>query len=317
MANLIKRSNQMNESHYRLKEVTQRVLALAIEQAQHIGIEKVLAGTKTIVVADYYAKVYGTSTQAAYEALKIAVDDMYYSEYVWQEIDDKGNINKYRSRFVSHIGYLGGQGAIEFVLTEKAREHILNLTKNFTLYEIKQLTYLGKYGIRLYELLAQWRSVGKVEFSLEEIRTKLGLLLDEYTYMSNFKKRVLDFAVEEINEHTDFSVRYEQIKQGKTITGFLFKFKLKPKQAQIASETLKTTSDSLNTIKPLTEPQIAKYSMILCKLGSISDLAGTMDYPTFANWLGNILRGPKNSNQETVKRVFKTLRTETDYNSKT
>ena len=90
MANLIKRSNQMNESHYRLKEVTQRVLALAIEQAQHIGIEKVLAGTKTIVVADYYAKVYGTSTQAAYEALKIAVDDMYYSEYVWQEIDDKG-----------------------------------------------------------------------------------------------------------------------------------------------------------------------------------------------------------------------------------
>ena len=39
MANLIKRSNQMNESHYRLKEVTQRVLALAIEQAQHIGIE--------------------------------------------------------------------------------------------------------------------------------------------------------------------------------------------------------------------------------------------------------------------------------------
>ena len=44
---------------------------------------------------------------------------MYYSEYVWQEIDDKGNINKYRSRFVSHIGYLGGQGAIEFVLTEK------------------------------------------------------------------------------------------------------------------------------------------------------------------------------------------------------
>ena len=40
MANLIKRSNQMNESHYRLKEVTQRVLALAIEQAQHIELRK-------------------------------------------------------------------------------------------------------------------------------------------------------------------------------------------------------------------------------------------------------------------------------------
>ena len=88
-------------------------------------------------------------------------------------------------------------------------------------------------------------------------------------------------------------VQYEFRKTGRKVTHIKLKFKEKPKQAQIATETLKATSDSLNTIKPLTEPQIAKYSMILCKLGSISDLAGTMDYPTFANWLGNILREPK------------------------
>ena len=57
------------------------------------------------------------------------------------------------------------------------------------------------------------------------------------------------------------------------ITGFSFKFKQKkPKQAEIATETPKTATNDLDTIKPLTEPQIAKYSMILCKLGSISDL---------------------------------------------
>ena len=56
--------------------------------------------------------------------------------------------------------------------------------------------------------------------------------------------------------------------------------------------------------------------MILCKLGSISDLSNFPDYPTFANWIGNILRDPKNSNQETVKRVFKALKTETDYGKK-
>ena len=47
----------------------------------------------------------------------------------------------------------------------------------------------------------------------------------------------------------------------------------KPKQAEIATETPKTATNDLDTIKPLTEPQIAKYSMILCKLGSISDLS--------------------------------------------
>ena len=34
--NLIKRANELNQSYYKLKEVTQRVLAIAIEQAQDI-----------------------------------------------------------------------------------------------------------------------------------------------------------------------------------------------------------------------------------------------------------------------------------------
>ena len=98
------------------------------------------------------------------------------------------------------------------------------------------------------------------------------------------------------------------------ITGFSFKFKQKkPKQAEIATETPKTASSDLDTIKPLTEPQIAKYSAILSKLGSLSSLSNFPDYPTFANWLSSILRDPKNSNQATVKQVFKALRTETDF----
>ena len=43
------------------------------------------------------------------------------------------------------------------------------------------------------------------------------------------------------------------------ITGFSFKFKQKkPKQAEIATETPKTATNDLDTIKPLTEPQIIK-----------------------------------------------------------
>ena len=60
-------------------------------------------------------------------------------------------------------------------------------------------------------------------------------------------------------------------------------------------------------------PQIAKYSMILCKLGSISDLSNFPDYPTFANWIGNILRSPEKADEQTAKRIFTALKTETDY----
>lgn len=235
MKNTIKRANTLNESHYRLKEVTQRVLALAIEQAQEIkqltGQDLIKAGTKTIVVADYYAKIYGVDKDTAYTALKVAMDDLYQAEYHWKEIDQDGNINEYRTRFVSHIGYLGGKGAVEFVLTEQARMHILNLTKNFTWYEIRQLSQLGKYSIRLYELLCQYRSTGKLIIKIDDLREKLGLISNEYEYLGNFKARVLDFAIDEILKFTDIEkLDYEQEKQGRTIVGFKFSFVFKIKE---------------------------------------------------------------------------------------
>ena len=49
--------------------------------------------------------------------------------------------------------------------------------------------------------------------------------------------------------------------------------------------------------------------MILCKLGSISDLSNFPDYPTFANWIGNILRSPEKADEQTAKRIFTALKT--------
>ena len=55
--------------------------------------------------------------------------------------------------------------------------------------------------------------------------------------------------------------------------------------------------------------------MILCKLGSISDLSNFPDYPTFANWIGNILRNPEKKQINKSKRIFTALETETDYSN--
>lgn len=279
MKNTIKRANTLNESHYRLKEVTQRVLALAIEQAQEIkqltGQDLIKSGTKTIVVADYYAKIYGVDKDTAYTALKVAMDDLYQAEYHWKEIDQDGNINEYRTRFVSHIGYLGGQGAVEFILTEQARHHILNLTKNFTWYEIRQLSQLGKYSIRLYELLCQYRSTGKLIIKIDDLREKLGLISNEYEYLGNFKARVLDFAIDEILKYTDIEkLGYEQQKQGRTIVGFTFSFVFKVKERPVKENESRdpNTVDMLAPIQ-MTDKQRATFASKLAELGELGEYA--------------------------------------------
>ena len=101
------------------------------------------------------------------------------------------------------------------------------------------------------------------------------------------------------------------------ITGFSFKFKQKkPKQAEIATETPKTATNDLDTIKPLTEPQIIKYSMILCKLGSISDLSNFPDYPAFCKLDWEHFENPEKADEQIAKRIFTALKTETDYSKK-
>jgi plasmid replication initiation protein len=79
------------------------------------------------------------------------------------------------------------------------------------------------YAIRLYELLAQWQSVGKREIELDWLKEQFEIT-DQYTNMCDFKKRVLDPAVKDINEHSNFQVSWTQRKTGRQVTHLTFKF---------------------------------------------------------------------------------------------
>ena len=73
------------------------------------------------------------------------------------------------------------------------------------------------YSARLYELLIQWKSIGRTpEFKLDIFREQLGIGINEYQRMDHFKTRVLDMAVEEINAKTDIQATYKQHKKGIT-----------------------------------------------------------------------------------------------------
>ncbi|XP_017797094.1 PREDICTED: replication protein-like [Habropoda laboriosa] len=310
---LVVKTNRLNQAFQVLTLAELHIVQLAIVDARETGTG--LSTDKPLRIdAMRYAEVFGTSRQNAYQRMKEAEDTLFNRRFSFYDEDGK----LVKSRWIQQVKYLDDEGAMELAFTMAVVHGISRIDgvkEFFTQYLLSQTAKLSSvYSARLYELLVQWKSVSKTPiFELNNFRDQLGIGVNEYKAMSDFKKRVLEPAIREINEQTDITASYEQHKKGRVITGFSFKFKQKPKQAQIATETPKRDQTEEQSLKPLTEPQIAKYSAILCKLGSLSELAGTMDYPTFANWLGNILRDPKNCNQETVKRVFKVLGTETDY----
>ena len=188
------------------------------------------------------------------------------------------------SRWISQIGYTENEATVQLVFAPAVVPLITRLEEQFTKYDIEQISSLSSaYAVRLYELLICWRTTGKTPIiELGEFRKRIGVLDTEYQRMDVFKRGVLELALKQINEHTDITATYEQHKRDVWLQGSHSSLsKKKPKQAEIATETPKTATNDLDTIKTLTEPQIAKYSMILCKLGSISDLSNFPDYPAF------------------------------------
>ena len=96
------------------------------------------------------------------------------------------------------------------------------------------------------------------------------------------------------------------------MVGFKFtvREKPKPKPQLIAPEKdIKTVDLFCN----MSDAQINKYSTILSKFSELSDLSNFPDYPTFALWIGGILRDPKSVREETAKRIFKNLHQNTDF----
>ena len=305
---LVVKSNQVIEASYTLTTIEQRLILSAIAQipkGEPVTDEVIY----TVLVTDL--QKFGANETTAYRDLKESVSRLFVRSIVLRSSDRTSRV-----RWVQKIDFMDSRGVVGLRFSKDILPFLSNLSTEFTKYLASDLIGVtSTYAIRLYELLVQYQSIGKREISVVDLRWMFELQ-NKYPVWADLKRWVIDQAVKEINEFSPLSVTYETKKTGRKITSINLRFKQKPKQAQIATETPKRDQTGEIQLKPLTEPQIAKYSAILSKLGSISDLSNFPDYPTFANWLGNILRDPKNSNQETVKRVFKALRTETDYGKK-
>jgi plasmid replication initiation protein len=311
---LVVKDNALINASYNLELTEQRLIMLAIIKARESGLG-ITADSKLEIHASDYAKLFNVSIDASYKALREAVNNLFNRQFSYiAEYKRTGKTGVVRSRWVSRIFYVDDLALLEITFAPDVVPLVTRLEEHFTSYQAKQVAHLtSKYATRLYELLIAWREVGKVpQIEISEFRNRLGLLDTEYTAMNNFKSRVLEPSIKQINEHTDITVTYEQHKKGRTITGFSFRFKQKPKLKE-PKTVVEKDQNTIDMLCNMTEAQMNKYSLTLSKLHSISDLAGTKDYQAFQIFIANVLRDPLSVREETAKRIFKALHTETDY----
>lgn len=285
MSELVVKDNALVEASYTLGLAEQRLILLAIVEARETG-QGIDHNSLVRVHAHSYAEQFHIEKGNSYEVIKDASKGLFDRYVTYHDKNPKnGNDRSFHCRWVDKIGYEKNSGTVYLRFTSDVVPLITRLEAQFTSYELEKIAHLDSaYAIRLYELLIQWRSVGKTPmFELQNFREQLGVETTQYKTMSNFKKYVLDFAIEQINEHTDILAKYDQHKNGRKITGFTFKFKEKGKTKKaIATKRDSNTPDMLTSLK-MTDKQRGTFASKLSKMNELSSYAKQMeDYKQFS-----------------------------------
>jgi plasmid replication initiation protein len=251
MSELVVKDNALIQASYTLDLAEQRLILLAIIEARNSG-QGIAHDSLLRIHASSYAEQFGVNDKTAYTVVKDASKGLFDRYVTYHDKNPKnGKDRSFNCRWVDKIGVEPDSGIVYMRFTPDVVPLITRLESHFTSYEIDKVANLSSsYAIRLYELCVAWRDQGFTQrYKIDDLRSKLGVEPEKYKEMYNFKIRVIDLAIKQINKHTDITVKYEQHKLGRKITAMSFTFKVKKAPEPITSDDtfIKITADQLGT----------------------------------------------------------------------
>jgi plasmid replication initiation protein len=238
-AELVVKSNRLIEASYRLGLNEQRIILYSICRCREEQ-KGLLSNLPITIKADAFATQFPSIGRGnVYQQLKDAMDSLYDRSVTIHDIDPaSGYARVKKTRWISEGAYVDGAGNIQVIFTPEVIKYITRLEAEFTSYQLEKVGNMtSAYAVRIYEILSQYREIGSRTLNLAWLRQTLGIEPNEYKLTADFKKWVLQVAVDQINKYSDLKVTFTPLKTGRAITDFAFKIKDKDRKAK-ASSTL-------------------------------------------------------------------------------
>ncbi|WP_349618322.1 replication initiation protein [Azotobacter salinestris] len=221
---MVYKSNALIEASYRLTVTEQRILLACIAQVRRD--QPITDEVLYTVTAQEVAELSGTSTKQAYRELEEAALRLKRRE-VWIKEYPNGGGGRPETLvtgWVQSIRYVPAQGRVRLRFAKDMLPYLAELSEQFTRYALSDVAKMtSAHGIRLYELLRQWGDIGEREIELEQLREWLQLQ-GCYDSIKDFKKWVIEPAVEQVNEHSPLHVTWDQRKTGRKVTHLTFRY---------------------------------------------------------------------------------------------
>ncbi len=247
---LVVKANKLIEASYYLTLNEQRLILLAITKVRRDSA--LYTHDEFVISAEDWISIFQVEPKNAYRDLQ-AISRQLFERYITIE-STRGN--PLVTRWISSIEYLAKDGKLVITFAQNILPFLTVLEKEFTKYRLEFVSKMTSiYAVRLYELLVQWNSTGTREIELDWLK-KTFQITETYAEIRNFKARVIEPAITQINSHSDLTVSYTQRKTGRLVTHFTFVFS--PKAAVEPKPRAKKKSPPKETLHGLLKADIER-----------------------------------------------------------
>lgn len=219
---VIKANNLIQKTRFNLSTVEQKTILYIIS--------KIKPETKEFEEYNFsiieYCKICGIDYKNGgnYKYIKQKLKSL-RDKSIWIELEDKTETTL---SWIEKVFINKQNGTIRIKIDNMMKPYLLQLQNHFTQYELFYvLSMKSQYSIKIYELLKSYQYLNRKQFDIEEL--KKTLCAENYKRFPDFKSRVLDIAMKEINMFSDINILYEIKKEGKKYAKL--EFIIKPKNA--------------------------------------------------------------------------------------
>ena len=192
---------------------------------------------KTFIIrVEDFMQEYGLKGGSCYSELEKTTISIQKKIIEFWNYDNNGKVKStVRIGWVTKGEYFKNTGSIALQFHDDIIEMLTVFNKStgnfWSQYQKEWVVNLGTYGIVMLELVLSSFELNLIEnkestkgyYTVEHLREKFDCI-DNYPRFSNFKRYVIDKAIEEIHKNTPIQVSYKVNKIGRTVKGLSFSY---------------------------------------------------------------------------------------------
>ncbi|MCP3764688.1 replication initiation protein [Domibacillus sp. A3M-37] len=258
---IIVKSNHLIEAKYKLSMREQKIILYLISK-----IEK----------NDDDLKLYRISVKNFNEMMGLKGSPKYAeireitTELLKKVLEVKQGKTIYSFHWLSLVAYNEQEGTIDMRFDPILKPYLMDLKRDFTKLNLKHILLLKSgNSIRIYELLKQYLNIRERTIKITDLKLFLGLDKNGYQMYSDFKRKVIVPSMKEINEKTDISFDFKEIKDGRKVISLRFFIQSK----NVENQEIVSIEEALD------DPLFHELKMILDKKGC------NLPDKIYKNWL--------------------------------